>query len=69
MFTLIKREVEDHGIHFLLAVVIAATMVGLLVYFAFTEFEAALGLLVTMGVLALLACCSPNALPALPHPG
>lgn len=58
MFTLIKREFEDHAIHVLLAVVIAATMVGLLVYFALTEFEAALELLMPMGVLALLACCS-----------
>ena len=58
MFTLIKREIEDHVVNFLLAVVISATMVGLLVYFALTEFEAALELLLPMGVLALLACCS-----------
>jgi hypothetical protein len=57
MFTLIKREIEDHAVNFLAAVVISATMIGLLVYFAYTEFEAAIELLMPLGVLALLACC------------
>ena len=58
MFTLIKREIEDHVVNFLLAVVISATMVGILAYFTFNEFEGVSGILVSLGILALLTCCS-----------
>jgi hypothetical protein len=58
MFTLIKREIEDHAVNFLLAVVISATMAGLLAFFAFNEFNDVSGILVSLGILALLTCCS-----------
>jgi len=58
MFTLIRREFEDHVVHFLLAAAISATMVGLLAYFALTEFEAAIELLMPLGVVTLIGCCS-----------
>lgn len=58
MFTLIKREIEDHVVNFFLAVVISATMVGLLAFFAFNEFNDVSGILVSLGILALLTCCA-----------
>jgi hypothetical protein len=57
MFTLIKREIVDHIPHLLLAVALAATMIGVLVYFAYTEFAAASGLVLPLGVIALVGCC------------
>jgi hypothetical protein len=58
MFTLIKREIVDHIAHLILAVAFAATMVGILVYLAFTEFDAGFGVVVSLSVFALVGCCS-----------
>lgn len=58
MFTLIRREIEDHVVNFLLAVVISATMVAILVYFAFNEFDGVSGILISLGILALISCCA-----------
>lgn len=61
VFTLIKREIVDHIAHLVLAVAFAATMIGILVYLAFTEFDTGLGVVVWLGVFALVGCTSMGA--------
>jgi hypothetical protein len=57
MFTLIKREITDHIPHLLLAAVLAATMIGVLLYTAYAELAGAAGGLLPLGVIALTGCC------------
>jgi len=58
MLTLIKRELEDHAIHFALAVAISATLVGILAYGAYAGLEATVAPLMFLGVAALIGCCA-----------
>jgi ABC-2 family transporter protein len=58
MFTLIKREITDHIPHLILAVALTATMVGLLVYFTLVDLDEGVGVLVSLGLFALVGCCS-----------
>lgn len=59
MFTLIKREITDHIPFLLLAVVLVATMVGLLMYFTYADAdEEMFAVLISFGLFALAGCCS-----------
>jgi len=58
MFTLIKREITDHIPHLILAVALAATMVGLLVYFTLVDLDEGVAVLVSLGLFAIAGCCS-----------
>lgn len=61
MLTLIKREIVDHAAHLILAVAFTATVIGVLVYLAYTGFDEGLGAVLWLGVFALVGCCSMGA--------
>ena len=57
MFALIKRELTDHLVHFLLAVTLAIAEIGIFAYFAYTEFAQISGAILPLGIIMLVGCC------------